>query len=49
MTRMEPPSTEYSSADQPRKQETLYYCKEHGVMNKSIDLKEKVDQIAGRI
>jgi len=46
---MEPPATEYSSAHQPRNQEILYYCKEHGVMNKAIDLKEKVDQIAGRI
>ena len=25
--------------------ETLYYCEKHGVMNKSTDLKEKVDQI----
>ena len=24
----------------------LYYCSKHGVMNKSTDLKEKVDQIA---
>jgi hypothetical protein len=46
---MEPPATEYSRADLRSKQETLYYCKEHGVMNKSIDLKEKVDQIAGRV
>ena len=49
MTRMEQPATTYASVDQLGKQETLYYCKEHGVMNKSIDLKEKVDQIAGRI
>jgi hypothetical protein len=46
---MEPPATEYSPADLRSKQETLYYCKEHGVMNKSIDLKEKVDQIASRV
>ena len=26
--------------------EFLYYCERHGVMNKSSDLKEKVDQIA---
>jgi len=26
--------------------EELYYCERHGVMNKMIDLKEKVDQIS---
>jgi hypothetical protein len=24
----------------------LYYCERHGVMNKVVDLKEKVDQIS---
>lgn len=31
-----------------RGQETLYYCEKHGVINKSTDLREKVDQIAKR-
>jgi hypothetical protein len=36
-----------STASSP-KQESLYYCEKHGVMNKSTDLKEKVDEIAGK-
>jgi len=28
--------------------ESLFYCERHGVMNKSSDLKDKVDQIAKR-
>jgi len=28
--------------------EMLYYCERHGVMNKSSDLKDKVDQITKR-
>lgn len=31
-----------------RTQEALHFCAKHGVMNKSTDLKEKVDQIAKR-
>ncbi len=31
-----------------RKQELLYFCGQHGVMNKSTDLKDKADQIAKR-
>jgi len=27
------------------RQEPLYFCGQHGVMNKSTDLKEKVDQV----
>jgi hypothetical protein len=26
--------------------ELIYFCEKHGVMNKSTDLKDKVDQIA---
>jgi hypothetical protein len=40
-----------STADvsQPlRTPEALFYCEQHGVMNKSTDLKEKADQIAKR-
>lgn len=28
-----------------RKQETLYFCGQHGVMNKATDLAETVDEI----
>jgi hypothetical protein len=28
--------------------ETVYDCEKHGIMNKPIDLKEKVDTIAKR-
>ena len=28
--------------------EKLYYCERHGVMNKIVDLREKVDQISKR-
>jgi hypothetical protein len=37
-----------SYIDASSRQETLYYCEKHGVMNKSTDLKEKVDQIVGK-
>lgn len=45
---MKASATDYSVTDQPRTQEQVYYCQEHGVMNKSTDLREKVDQIAKR-
>ncbi len=42
-------AAESSPTEPSRKQETLYYCERHGVMNKSTDLKEKADQIAKRV
>jgi len=30
-------------------QELVYFCEQHGVMNKLTDLKEKVDHIAKRV
>jgi hypothetical protein len=30
-------------------QDSLYFCGQHGIMNKSTDLKEKADQIAKRV
>jgi len=46
------PMTESPAADSPSLpapiQETLYFCRQHGVMNKYTDLKDKVDQIAKR-
>ncbi len=46
------PMNERTAADSPampiRKQETLYICGQHGVMNKSTDLKDGADQIAKR-
>jgi transposase-like protein len=46
MTRM---SESTADSSQPlRKAEALFYCEQHGVMNKSTDLKEKADQIAKR-
>ncbi len=46
MTPMKEREIVVSPTDASRKQEALYYCSQHGVMNKSTDLKEKVDQIA---
>jgi hypothetical protein len=31
------------------KLETVYVCEQHGVMNKTTDLKDKVDQIAKKV
>ncbi len=42
-------ATNYSVPEQPHQLENVYYCQEHGVMNKPSDLREKVDQIAKRI
>lgn len=40
-------SAAVSSPNEPsHKPEELYFCRQHGVMNKSTDLKEKADQIA---
>lgn len=48
MTRMtESPAADSPSLPAPR-QETLYFCRQHGVMNKYTDLKDKVDQIVKR-
>lgn len=46
MTRMIGAKPDHQSAESLMRHEVLYYCEKHGVMNKSIDLKEKVDQIA---
>ena len=37
-----------SEITETSRQEPVYYCEKHGTMNKSVDLKEKVDQIARR-
>jgi hypothetical protein len=46
------PMKERGIVDSPpsltKRQEVLYFCGQHGVMNKSTDLKEKTDQIAKR-
>ncbi len=46
------PMKERGIVDSPpsltQKQNVLYFCGQHGVMNKSTDLKEKADQIAKR-
>ncbi len=40
-------NTSVASPSEPsHKHEELYFCTQHGVMNKSTDLKEKADQIA---
>lgn len=31
---------------QPDNHELIYFCEQHGVMNKPTDLKDKADQIA---
>jgi hypothetical protein len=33
-------------ADHPQTSEAIYFCQQHGPMNKSPDLKEKADQIS---
>lgn len=48
MTRMIGTAAELRSTESSAKPERLYYCEKHGVMNKSTDLKDKVDQIARR-
>ena len=40
--------TKMSQGNADAQKETLYYCERHGVMNKSSDLKDKVDQITKR-
>lgn len=43
------PMSERPAVDSPTlprpKQEPLYFCGQHGVMNRSTDLKDKVDQV----
>jgi hypothetical protein len=46
MTKMSEASASSSSTEPSREGEMLYYCERHGVMNKSIDLREKADQIS---
>jgi hypothetical protein len=36
----------HQTTESSMSQEPLYHCEKHGVMNKSSDLREKVDQIA---
>jgi hypothetical protein len=45
---MSPSANDSSPSEYSGKPETLYYCEKHGVMNKTIDLVERVDQIARR-
>jgi len=40
--------TKMSQSSSEAVKEELYYCERHGVMNKVIDLKGKVDQISKR-
>jgi hypothetical protein len=40
----ERPAVDSPTLPRPR-QEAIYFCGQHGVMNKSTDLKEKVDQV----
>jgi hypothetical protein len=35
-------------AEQPEAKEPIYFCEQHGPMNKLTDLKEKRDQISKR-
>ena len=48
MTQMTESSLNPSPTEISRKREILFYCEQHGVMNRSTDLKEKADQIAGK-
>ena len=40
--------TKMSKSSSEAEKEELYYCERHGVMNKTVDLKEKADQISKR-
>jgi len=44
MTTVNESTPKYLDAAQSR--ETIYYCEQHGPMNKMTDLKEKADQIS---
>jgi hypothetical protein len=39
-------SPKLTTDKQPDNHELIYFCEQHGVMNKPTDLKDKVDQIA---
>ncbi len=45
-TREGPPDNSAEGAD---RQELIYYCEQHGAMNKLTDLKDKVDQVAKKV
>ena len=49
MTRMVAPVVNSSPEGRSDVQEVLHYCEKHGVMNKSSDLKEQVDQIIEKV
>jgi len=38
-----------SSAEGAGRQESIYYCEQHGAMNKLTDLKDKADQVAKKV
>jgi hypothetical protein len=44
MTTMNESTPSYPEASQGK--ETIYFCEQHGPMNKMTDLKEKADQIS---
>jgi hypothetical protein len=45
MTALKEREVSETSGETPQKHESVYYCGQHGVMNKATDLKNKVDQI----
>jgi len=45
MTPLKEREVSETSEETLQKHESLYYCAQHGIMNKSTDLKDKVDQI----
>jgi len=49
MTQMTENCLNASATEISRKDEILFYCEQHGVMNRSTDLKEKADQIARKV
>jgi len=46
MTPLKERESSETSGETLQKHESLYYCGQHGIMNKATDLKDKVDQIA---
>jgi hypothetical protein len=49
MTKMSESASSTSPNETTRRQEVLYYCEEHGVMNRPTDLRDKADQIARKV
>ena len=48
MSGIREPPADYPAEGTDR-QELIYYCEQHGAMNKLTDLKDKADQVAKKV